>query len=487
MDRRTFLAPLLGATAGFAGRQTQPAISYQRIRGANDRIRLGLIGLSTNSIGKSNLLNFSVVPGVEIAALCDIYAPHLADAASFAPHAALHWDFRRVIEDNSIDAVCISTPDWWHPLMTCLAFETGKHVYCEKPLGRYPYEVLVMMAARRTYREAGGGPIVFQNGQWQHSDAKFVAARDLLRAGAIGSSKLVRSWILQQRTGLGPPRTESPYPELGGTCEDAAHSPEDGWNMWLGPAPYRGFTRQICHYDWRNVFPYGSGIAGDWGPHLGPGVGLWALEDVPKAAFRITTYAAGMGAIPEGDIVNAPMNWRVGFDFGRFAITFDYDGCWNVAANRTEREQGVLFLGTDGQIFVNREPVEKGGAALQSPFGLSGDSRARPIAPARNATGHFQNFADAIRAGDPARCATRIESTGLQSFACLLAAAHVSMLRADPEVPPIDVDPVTLRVLTKEAVPYLMRPYRAPWDREWHRIVRTVKAAEPGNVALHQV
>ena len=99
--------------------------------GANDRVRVGVIG--TGRQGTGVMRGHQRLTDVDIAAICDVYAPNLAKAAEVAPAAAKHADFRHILDDKTIDAVVIGTPDHWHALMTVLACQAGKDVYVEKP------------------------------------------------------------------------------------------------------------------------------------------------------------------------------------------------------------------------------------------------------------------------------------------------------------------------------------------------------------------
>jgi predicted dehydrogenase len=479
MKRRDFLKASFCATTA----SLFTARSYARIMGSNDRVRLGCIGISEKSIGLSNLRNLASAKNTEIAAICDLYEPHMAAAAKEAPYADRHRDFRYVIDDQSIDAVCISTPDHWHAPMTLMAFEAGKHVYCEKPLGHYPYEVLAMMAGRKSYKSADGGPLVFQDGQWQQSHPYFVTARDAVRSGQIGTVRTVRSWFLQDwGGGLGPPATEAPYAEFSGTYDGHSYSPDEAWNLWIGPAPFHPFTKQLCHFQWRFILPYGSGMMGDWGIHLGPGIGLWVLEDMPKTSFRVTTRRQEMACVAAGDIANVPYDWHEEFDYGTFGIGFTHDGCVTKAQlENRKRDHGIEFVGTDGTIFVNRDAVTIRDAHGEYGYGV------KPLPVASVKAEHCQNFIDAIRNGKPEECATSIECVGQQNFACLLAVAIAAMRLDNLDLKTIEVDPVTFELKTKNAAPYMMRRYRSPWDAIWDRILKNLKKSDPKNRSLLQI
>ena len=150
------------------------------VKGANDRIAVGFIGLG--AMGSGNLGYAMKVPDVQPAALCDVYEPHLEraqDAArkgGFQPKAVR--DFREILADKSIDAVCISTPDHWHAYMMVEACKAGKDVYVEKPACVYVEEGQKMVQAARKYKR------VVQAGTMQRSGGYFKKAAEMVKSGA---------------------------------------------------------------------------------------------------------------------------------------------------------------------------------------------------------------------------------------------------------------------------------------------------------------
>src|SRR5215469_12947734 len=152
------------------------------VRGANDRIAVGFIGLG--AMGSSNLGFAMQAPEVEPAALCDVYQPHLERAVAaakmknFSPKAVR--DFREILADKSLDAVCISTPDHWHAYMMIEACKAGKDVYVEKPACVYVEEGALMVQAARKYNR------VVQAGTMQRSSGYFLKAAELVKEGAVG-------------------------------------------------------------------------------------------------------------------------------------------------------------------------------------------------------------------------------------------------------------------------------------------------------------
>src|SRR5881227_2227990 len=212
MKRRDLLS---GAAAAFT-----TSLFTGNVKGANDRVAVGFIGLG--AMGSGNLGYAMKVPEAQPVALCDIYEPHLerAQAAAgkggFQPKASR--DFREIIADKSIDAVCISTPDHWHAYMEVEACKAGKDVYVEKPACVYVEEGLKMVQAARKYNR------VVQAGTMQRSGGYFKKAAELVQSGALGEVTFCHAYQagLGSQQGFGnPPDTEVP---LG-----------LDWDMWLGP------------------------------------------------------------------------------------------------------------------------------------------------------------------------------------------------------------------------------------------------------------
>src|SRR5512139_126768 len=172
LDRRTFLGSATAVTA-----LSGPAYS------ANDRISLAVIG--TGVMGTENLRAAIAQPGVQIGALCDVYQPNLERATALARRTGHQpkevRDFREILADRSIDAVCISTPDHWHPYITVEACKAGKDVYVEKPACVYVDEGPKMVQAARKYNR------VVQAGTMQRSGGYFQKAKEIVASGALGT------------------------------------------------------------------------------------------------------------------------------------------------------------------------------------------------------------------------------------------------------------------------------------------------------------
>src|SRR5207244_5936010 len=231
-----------------------------RMKGANDRVNIAFIG--TGRMGSGNIGYAAKVTGFQITAVCDVFQPNLERAQAQAKRLGFEdvkavKDFREVLADRSIDAVCIATPDHWHPYMTVEACKAGKDVYVEKPVCVAVNEGMVMVAAARKYNR------IVQAGTWQRSGAHFQKACDLVRSGALGKIAFCRTWIYsnQKREGIGRPPESAPPPGL-------------DWDLWLGPAPARPFNPNRfgvypnAYSYFRYFWDYAGGQITDSGVHM---------------------------------------------------------------------------------------------------------------------------------------------------------------------------------------------------------------------------
>ena len=221
INRRDFIKRAAVGTAGVS--LAMSGASTGSVLGANDRIRLGLIGCGRQ--GVDNMRHF-MRQGVEVAAVCDVYEPNLQKGLEAAGGKAKALkDFRQVLDDKEIDAVIVATPDHWHALPTVMACQAGKDVYVEKPICVAVEEGKKMVEAERKYKR------VVQVGLWQRSNLHFQKAAQLVQDGLIGKVSFVRT-----------ENYSDIYPDGIGNPPDSDPPPGLDWDMWLGPAPKVAFN-----------------------------------------------------------------------------------------------------------------------------------------------------------------------------------------------------------------------------------------------------
>src|SRR5580704_17092427 len=359
-ERRDFIR-----TAG-AALTTQ--IFTGAVKGANDRVSAAFIGMGR--MGSSNLGFAMQQPNVEVVAVCDVYQPHLEKAVAATSRgpkgepgarkaARGVTDFREILNDKSIDVVCIATPDHWHAYMTVEACKAGKDVYVEKPVATTIDEAGKMVEAARKYNR------VVQAGTMQRSAIHLQKAVDMVRSGELGKVAFVRTWNYghQGPEGIGnPPDTDAPAGL--------------NWDQWLGPAPARRFNANRFGVDpedryfstFRWFWDYAGGMMTDWGVHL-LDIVQWAFEEAMP-----TSATASGGKFYLRDNRETPDTLQV---------TYEYPGFLAVYENRESNQQsmfdrgyGILFHGERATLFVDRSECrlisEKGSTLMNWEMKSSG-------------------------------------------------------------------------------------------------------------------
>ncbi|MGH9663554.1 MAG: Gfo/Idh/MocA family protein, partial [Bryobacteraceae bacterium] len=226
---------------------------------ASDRVRIACVGI--RSQGHNHLLHYSAMPNVEIAALCDVdesvLNARLAEVERLGrPRPQAYTDFRKLLEDKSIDAVSIATPNHHHTLQTIWACEAGKDVYVEKPCAHDMFEARQITAAARKYNR-----LVQHGTNSRSSIAREAIAK--IHDGLIGEVYMARGLCFKWRDTIGHAAVE-PVPA-------GVH-----YDLWLGPAPRHAFTKNRFHYNWHWFWDYGNGDLGNQGIHQ-VDVARWGL------------------------------------------------------------------------------------------------------------------------------------------------------------------------------------------------------------------
>jgi len=249
LTRRSFLQ-----TTAIAG-ATFPWLGSTALRAApNDKLNFAAIGVGGK--GWSDLTSIAASPHVNVVALCDIDESHdfMGRAAEKYPQAKRCSDWRKLLEDNKIDAVQVATPDHMHAPISLAAMALGKHVYVEKPLSHTVFEARAMTNA------AAKAKVVTQMGNQIQSHSFYRTAVKLVQDGAIGKVKGVHSW----QSGSAGWRKWTDRPEGSDPVPANVH-----WDLWLGVAPERPFKTGVYHaFNWRNWKDFGTGQMGDFGCHI---------------------------------------------------------------------------------------------------------------------------------------------------------------------------------------------------------------------------
>jgi predicted dehydrogenase len=227
------------------------AFASKALAGPNDRVRVACVGVRGQ--GNSHIGAYSKMDNVEIAAIVDIDESVLnmrldQVEKSSGKRPASYTDIRKLLEDKSIDAVSIATPNHSHALQTIWACQAGKHVYVEKPASHNIFESRQIVAAARKYDR------LVQNGVNARSSVGVREAVQKLNEGVIGDVYMARGLCYKWRDTIGRAALE-PVPK-------GVH-----YDLWLGPAPKHDFTKNRFHYNWHWFWDYGNGDFGNQGIH----------------------------------------------------------------------------------------------------------------------------------------------------------------------------------------------------------------------------
>jgi len=357
VTRRDFLATSALAIAA------APAL---RAVGANDKIRIGLIGCG--GMGRGDLATFFLNPEVDCPIICDVDDAQLAEAAKLVEGQRGHKpdavkDFRRVIDRKDVDMVLVATPDHWHALPTVYACQAGKDVYCEKPLGKYIDEGRAMLEAARENKR-----VVQMGTQWR-SGTHYRAAVEFVQSGKLGKIRMVRAWAyLDWVGGIGHPPDSDPPAGV-------------DYDMWLGPAPKRPFNPNRFHFNFRWYWDYAGGLMTDWGVHL-LNICLWAMG--PETPLRVTSM--GSKRVVD-DNTETPDTQVTVYDFPEYALIFEHQILGGIGPNG--KPHGMLFSGTEGTLVIDEggwEVIPEPKRKTLEPYKGEAGRDARPA--------HVRNFLD---------------------------------------------------------------------------------------------
>ena len=431
LSRRTFTTLTAAVVPGYFAAHGYGTAAAE---GPADKLNLAVIG-----IGGRGAANLGGVKSQNIVALCDVDDRRVGKAYEQFPKARKFADFRRMFDEleKQIDGVVISTPDHTHFHPAWWAMERGKHVYLEKPLAHEVEEV------RRLTEAARKKGIATQLGSQRHALPGLRAGVEIVKAGLIGEVREAYSWVNSTR-GMPEPQPEV-LPVPAGL----------DWDLWLGPAPMRPYTKGFAPYDWRFWWEFGTGEAGNWGCHI-LDIPFWALE------LGHPTHVAASG--PKPDAARTPKEFASRMDFSARTgangktlppVTLHWSqGIPAVLAKRgidptLIKGRNNLFVGSEGILLCGFEswqllPEEKFADVKQAPQSL-------PSTP-----GFYQEWIDACRGGTPATC--NFDYTGPLSEAVLLA--NIAY-RVQGE---FDWDAAAMKSSLDDVNGMLRREYRKGWE-----------------------
>ncbi|MFC1603843.1 Gfo/Idh/MocA family oxidoreductase [Planctomycetota bacterium] len=308
--RRDFMKSSMAAGAGLV-----MASPFSRVRGANDDIRVAVVGI--NGRGGSHIQAFDEMEGVRMAALCDVDKKVLERRSkSFKDRntpVESYVDIRELLENKSIDAISIATTNHWHSLATIWACQAGKDVYVEKPCSHNVFEGRKCVEAARKYKR------IVQHGTQSRSSSGWAKQVAAVASGKYGKLLISKAWASKNGSGrwsIGFKETKEPPENL-------------DFNIWLGPAPKQPYHENIVHYNWHWFWDFGNGEIGNQGVHQ-MDIARWAIPGgkLPKSVISMggRWVNSTEGHKPFTDQAQTPNCQLTVMDFGGPLLVFEVIG-----------------------------------------------------------------------------------------------------------------------------------------------------------------
>ena len=436
VTRRQFLKSSAAAAASAA--LLGPTIVPASVFGADspsNRITTGFIGVGR--MGMGDMREVLGLKQAHVIAVCDVDSKRVEsarktveahysrqDSGGAYKGCRPYGDFRELVAQTDIDAVCIATPDHWHVLPAIAAAKAGKDIFLQKPLSLTIEEGRVLSDTVRRYGR------VFQVGSQQRSDSRFHQACELVRNGRIGKLHTVK-------VGFGTDPATDPQPIM---------SVPDGldYEMWLGPAPWAAYTEKRVHPEsgygrpgWLRIQDYGAGMITGWGAHHND-IAQWGMGTEYTGPVQIE----GQAEYPKDGL------WNV---HGDFRIEYTYANSVKViCADNKKNKQGILFEGTEGWVYVKRGQIDAQPKSLLS--STIGPDEIRLY----KSNGHKANWLDCIKSR--AETVAPVEVAHRSCSVCLLGDIAMRLgrkLKWDPEHERFTNDDQANRMVSQ--------PMRSPW------------------------
>ncbi|HEV8146742.1 MAG TPA: Gfo/Idh/MocA family oxidoreductase [Bryobacteraceae bacterium] len=336
------------------------AASYSRILGANDRVRLGLIGAGERGQFVTSVFQKNVT--IELAAVCDVYTSKIDQVQSKTPNAKSFTDHRKLLEMKDLDVALVATPDHWHAGVAIDALNAGKDLYIEKPLTlRIEEGPAIVKAARVNNR-------VVQVGMQQRSGPHYIRARDeFVKAGKLGKITLARTWW--HGNGYHLRKAPASLQQLPSNLD---------WSRFLGPVKWRDYDPQQ-YYNFRAYLDFGGGQVTDLFTHWIDVVHMFMEQDDPIAA----SAAGGVYHYKDGRTAPDTIN-----------VLLEYPQEWTATFEATLAPgvtgAAIEMCGTLGRLFITRNEF------TFTPAGRN----AQPVvvkAERELTIDHVENFLDCVR------------------------------------------------------------------------------------------
>ena len=365
LNRRTFLQGSLLAVGGaytLVGKQ-----AAARAVGPNDKIRVAVAGL--NGRGGAHVGEYLKMDDVEIAYLVDpdsrTYGKHLSNIEKVKGHKPKTVkDIRQALEDPTLDAVSIATPNHWHSLMTIWAAQAGKHVYVEKPMRSNVHEGRIAVDASRKHN------VIVQHGTQSRSSGSWAQVVEVIKSGKLGKLQVARGLCYKSRKSIG--------------FKETSEAPKDvDFNLWLGPAAQQPHHGNLVHYNWHWFWDFGNGDIGNQGVHQ-MDIARWGIPGatLPKSVLSL---GGRFGYEDQGQTANTQISVM---DYGDTLLIFEVRGL-NTPDYYKQKVGNIFHL--------------EGGIIAGSTFYPTGSDKPAPLPKVESSRGpggsNFGNFVAAVKSG----------------------------------------------------------------------------------------
>ncbi|MBN1589949.1 MAG: Gfo/Idh/MocA family oxidoreductase [Pirellulales bacterium] len=376
-----------------------------RVVGANDRIRVAVAGINGRGLAHIGINKkpggFASLKNVEVAALADPDSRLFDDRSKrvqdwFGYTPKCYQDVRRVLDDPTIDAITIATPNHWHSLMTIWACQAGKHVYVEKPCSHNVFEGRKAVEAARKYNR------LVQHGSQQRSSQVRADQMAALHAGKYGKLLVARGYCCKPRWSIGFKPTAAPPKEL-------------DFDLWLGPAAKQPYHENLVHYNWHWFWDTGNGDMGNQGIHE-IDAARWGIKDatLPQRIWSLGgRWVDGPDYRDQGETPNMLLSV---FEFGDVLMVFETRGLVQRKGTDSKKvfpaKVGNDFYTTEGRIDTKADRFYPRGGGRPVKVNFEGP-RVMP-------GGMFGSFINTLRDGDFSKCNVDILEGHLSSAVCHL-------------------------------------------------------------------
>lgn len=331
-SRRDFIKKTAGVSAGLVVGGVLPgfsASSYKRILGANEMLRVSVMGV--NSRGNALAKNFAFQENCEVIHICDVDSRATEKCIAAVEKVqnkkpAGFVDIRKSLENRDVDILVVAAPDHWHAPAALMALQAGKHVYLEKPCSHSPREGEILIEAVKKYGKS------IQMGNQRRSYPNVVKGIEELKNGIIGRAYFGKGWYTNNRGPIGVGKT-TPVPDW------------LNWDLWQGPAPRMEYKDNIVHYNWHWFWHWGTGEALNNGTHM---IDLlrWGFDvDYP------VKVSSNGGRFRYNDDWETPDTQVINLDF-KEGVSMTWEGRSCNGKPIEGSSVGVVFYGEEGSLFI---------------------------------------------------------------------------------------------------------------------------------------